>query len=327
MDQHPIPQNVTGFEFKLIGDMTVKQFAYLASFCVFGYLTYLLPLHFLIRWPIIVTFVVFGIALAFVPLGGRPMDRMILNFIKALFANNQFIYKEGYVPDYATDEPQAERPQTAQVPQESIIESYTVPIQPPPPPPPPAQPVQSEIPTISVPVPAKRAAPVKTEVSKEEPKPGQVDSSEKKTQSPLEIPVPSIPNVMERSTPIDMLPPNPIDPTFAQNSQSGLTKDTPNIITGVVQDEKGDALPGIIIEVKDQTGIAVRAFKTNKLGQFAAATPLGNGTYTIEVEDPLHRFPFEAMTLTLDGKILQSMEIKPKDSREELRRSLFSTTA
>ncbi|EKD47460.1 MAG: hypothetical protein ACD_66C00049G0001, partial [uncultured bacterium] len=28
MEQHPVPQNVTGFQFKLIGDITLKQFAY-----------------------------------------------------------------------------------------------------------------------------------------------------------------------------------------------------------------------------------------------------------------------------------------------------------
>ena len=57
MDQaHPIPQNVTSFEFKLVGDMTLRQFLYLAAGAGVAYVTFLLfaasaPL---LAWPIIV---------------------------------------------------------------------------------------------------------------------------------------------------------------------------------------------------------------------------------------------------------------------------------
>ena len=38
MDAHPIPQNVTSFQFKLVGEMTLKQFLYLATGMVIAYI-------------------------------------------------------------------------------------------------------------------------------------------------------------------------------------------------------------------------------------------------------------------------------------------------
>lgn len=101
MDQHPIPQNITGFEFKLIGDMTVKQFAYLAGSIVIAYLTFITPLHPILKFPFIIFLVLLGIGLAFIPVEGRPLDRWIANFIRALFAPSQYIFhKEGAVPEF-----------------------------------------------------------------------------------------------------------------------------------------------------------------------------------------------------------------------------------
>jgi hypothetical protein len=41
MDLHPIPRQITTFEFKLIGFMTVKQFGYVLLAGVVGYLFFL----------------------------------------------------------------------------------------------------------------------------------------------------------------------------------------------------------------------------------------------------------------------------------------------
>src|SRR3990167_8583746 len=96
MENHPIPQDVTGFQFKLIGNMTVKQFVYLAVGAIIAWFVFfILPLPAIIRWP--VAFISFGIgaAFAFIPIDGRPMDTMVGNFIKALLAPTQFIYQMG----------------------------------------------------------------------------------------------------------------------------------------------------------------------------------------------------------------------------------------
>jgi hypothetical protein len=49
--------------------------------------------------------------------------------------------------------------------------------------------------------------------------------------------------------------------------------DTPNIVMGIIKDPRGKIIPNILVEIMDVQGIPVRAFKTNALGQFAAATP------------------------------------------------------
>lgn len=99
--------------------------------------------------------------------------------------------------------------------------------------------------------------------------------------------------------------------------------DMPNIMLGIVKDPRGKVLPGIVVEVVDTNNIPVRAFKTNSLGQFMAATPLSNGTYRISFEDPLRRHEFETVEVSLTGEIVQPIEVISTDQREKLRRELF----
>ena len=48
MEQHPIPRQITSFEFKLIGFMTLKEFLYVVIFAPLGYIVYsLFPIPFL----------------------------------------------------------------------------------------------------------------------------------------------------------------------------------------------------------------------------------------------------------------------------------------
>ena len=94
MENHPIPQDVTGFQFKLIGNMTVKQFAYLAVGVVLAWVCLQFPIYFIIKFPISAFFGILGASLAFLPVEGRPLDAMISHFIKALFSPTQFVYQK-----------------------------------------------------------------------------------------------------------------------------------------------------------------------------------------------------------------------------------------
>lgn len=96
MDNHPIPQDITGFQFKLIGKMTIKQFVYVAIGAVFAWLfIFILNAPALIKLPLAFISITIGVVIAFVPVDGRPMDLMIRNFITALLAPTQFIYQKG----------------------------------------------------------------------------------------------------------------------------------------------------------------------------------------------------------------------------------------
>lgn len=102
--------------------------------------------------------------------------------------------------------------------------------------------------------------------------------------------------------------------------------DTPNIVMGIIRDPRGKVLPNILVEIMNEQGVPVRAFKTNALGQFAAATPLPNGNYIVILEDPRKQNEFEQIQIALDGKIFNPLEIFSIDQRERLRRELFGNT-
>lgn len=95
MDQHPIPRQITTFEFKLIGFMTLKQFLYLAIFCPIGYIVYsILPFPIVLNILIGVLIGCIGAAFAFIPVQDRPLDVWIKNFIRRLNSPSQYMYKK-----------------------------------------------------------------------------------------------------------------------------------------------------------------------------------------------------------------------------------------
>lgn len=88
----------------------------------------------------------------------------------------------------------------------------------------------------------------------------------------------------------------------------------PNVLNGIVTDSKGNYLDGSIILAHDKQGIPVRALKTNKLGQFVAATPLNNGVYTITIEK--ENLVFDTIEIELNGAILKPILITSKPVAE-----------
>ncbi|HBB76422.1 MAG: hypothetical protein UT87_C0016G0012 [Candidatus Levybacteria bacterium GW2011_GWC1_40_19] len=94
MEDHPIPQDITGFQFKLIGSMTVKQFGYIAAGIIMGWVIYILPLPTLLKIPLALLLIILGACMAFLPVAGRPMDIMFSHLIKALFSPTQYIYQK-----------------------------------------------------------------------------------------------------------------------------------------------------------------------------------------------------------------------------------------
>ncbi len=94
MENHPIPQDVTGFKFKLIGSMTVKQFLYLLGFGILAGIMLIFNINPLIKYPLMLLFGSIGVALAFVPIEGRPFDVMFMNFAKTIPSENRYIFKK-----------------------------------------------------------------------------------------------------------------------------------------------------------------------------------------------------------------------------------------
>jgi hypothetical protein len=382
MENHPIPQDVTGFQFKLIGSMTLKQFGYVGFGVIMAVVLYYAPIAWYLKALFIPTFAISGICLAFVPLDGRPLDVMALKFFMALVKPDQFVYKKiggtlsfmelnlqpvTLLTASAQSNPNSNSTRHSRQNPESDIKkeqlltylydtkdepvdpleekekqliqalfSHTPPVQ------------QVRLPadeaikqTAAVPVPP-RPDPAHTNQNQSiSPMPGDNGYAFQQVRQTHQTVQPTA--AMRQIDQIKTPPPAAAapeqhfqasaTPTFVQivqpenrvqpQPQTATGMDFPNLIKGIVKDPRGNILPGVLVEVKNKDGESVRAFKTNIIGQFASATQLANGTYTLVFEDPKGKHKFDEMQVETNGTVLAPLTIVSIDEREELRRSLF----
>lgn len=404
MENHPIPQDVTGFKFRLIGSITLKQFLYLLFFGIFCVIAFIMPVSFFIRIPFMMLFAIMGLALAFVPIEGRPLDVMLVHFLKALPSENRYIYHKKGANFFAyeflktTNHPHPTPQQTQESEQQrksmllsqlrnssyrpddqeidfmknikSFFEdtAYTktttvapiVAARPAPPPPPPAQVVLPQTQTAQ---PAadyakslgEQALALQRQIEKteEEEKHAQNqadlerqikdlqsqldtiltqrDSLEKKMLSyeketvQKNVYTPSVQKVDEAPKEEKITQSARIVSSKESQLKAGFPSlpDVPNVVLGIIKDPRDKVLQNILVEVVDKDSVPVRAFKTNALGQFRAATPLPNGKYKVFFEDPKKEHEFDTIELDLAGEIFQPLEVFSIDQREKLRRELF----
>jgi len=109
MKDHALPQDVTGYKFHIIGNMTLKQFAEVAAGVGIGFIFYFTNLPALIKWPLILIFSGAGALAAFVPFEERPLDHWILSLVRALYRPTQFYWKRlSKIPEPLLYEPKTE---------------------------------------------------------------------------------------------------------------------------------------------------------------------------------------------------------------------------
>ena len=110
MREHPIPQDVTGYKFHIIGSMTLKQFAELGLGVFLAILFYSSNLFFFIKWPLVAISVGLGVMMAFVPVAERPLDHWLITFFKILYKPTKFFWKRtSRVPDAFTYKPPSDQ--------------------------------------------------------------------------------------------------------------------------------------------------------------------------------------------------------------------------
>ncbi len=410
MEQHPVPQNVTTFQFRLVGDMTLKQFGYLGGGVLLAYISTKLPLPFFFTWPMTLFFGLGGFGLAFVPVEERPMDIWITSFLRNTYSPTQYVWQKASAgphpapavrpvshksisPDPvsqflalfsfagkqssalpsgtkaspilsrlygekqymapAGDAPAAQahsltvsgvRPFDLFAPLRSFfkktasatpvshvsfshaLDQFSLPpiVKKAPPIVPPA--TQVAVPPPAAPAVHPPAVPVQQaqtlRMAEDQQKLASQLADMKKEVKPVQFNAPAV----SAQPTIHTIG---LDAAVA----AGLPKLTtfPNIVTGIVKDDRGGLLSGALVTVRDTNGTPLRALKTNKLGQFAAGTPLPNGTYLVEVEDPQRRYTFDRAQITVNGAILLALEIVAKSQkkieREKLEKAIFGQTA
>jgi hypothetical protein len=131
---HPIPQQISAYQFRLVGDMTLKQFFQVAGGALVSLLFYSSGLPGLIKWPLIIVSFFIGVALAFFPLEDRPLEKWVVSFFKNVYSPTIFFWqKTKGAPVFFQEEVPAEVKPKPSVPtrKKEVITSEPVYIQPP----------------------------------------------------------------------------------------------------------------------------------------------------------------------------------------------------
>jgi len=96
--QHAVPQQVFGVQFKLVGDLTIRQFAILAICGFFAFIMFSSGLFILFRLLISGAFLLFGIAFAFVPVQDQSLDQWITAFFRAVYSPTRRMWVKSTAP-------------------------------------------------------------------------------------------------------------------------------------------------------------------------------------------------------------------------------------
>jgi len=279
IQQHPLPQDITSYRFRLIGDMTIKQFASLGICIVLAIIVYSIPLPFFFKYPIVFAFLVLGVGMAFIPVQGRSLDIWIIAFIKSIYSPTQYTWKRTPAGTSETE--------TAVPTKENNLSV--------------AQPVSN----------------ARIEITQVSPKQEAVTPPKTGIPEPAIIPQETVPTPV--STPVippQPVIPKP-EPPVAQapapttNLPIPFTPTTPNTLVGLTLTPTGHILDSVMVEIK-KDNLTLRATKSNKLGQFMFARPLDSGLFQILAEK--EGFTFVPYSLELTGEIIKPLKIQALDS-------------
>lgn len=126
--QHAIPQHIGAFKFRLVGQFTLKEFGYLAAFGVLAWIVLASKLIFLIKFPAAAILFSAGVAFAFIPVAGRSLDKMLINFFRSITIPTQRVWiKKGALPDFLKPgfgRPQQVPPTGKTVASRKLLEEY-----------------------------------------------------------------------------------------------------------------------------------------------------------------------------------------------------------
>jgi hypothetical protein len=299
MEQHPIPQQISSYEFKLVGDMTLKQFIKAAAGILLAVLINTTKIVVIIKWPLMAVSAGAGLLLAFVPFEDRPLETWALAFLKSIYSPTIYLYKKRSQKNWlelenlkskitADDSDNSEEPvlpikDTRRV--NEFIQSLPS--------------VKRETETFKPKAEIKQnkinpqpEALTKTEPLEEKKDAIKTDADWRDTKANLNLKTEKLEatgSAVFGSIPMPDIP------------------DTPNIIVGMATDETGKIVEGVIIEIQDEHGNPSRVLKTNQLGQFRTSAALANGRYLIICEKDGYKF--DRVNVDLNGEIVKPIRI------------------
>lgn len=333
MNQHPVPQHISSYEFRLVGDMTLKQFFQLAGGAVVSLIIYSSGLPEIIKWPLVLFFALSGAALAFLPFGERPLSVWVISFFKAVYSPTKYIFVKGGAEDVFSKEPPPHVPpittvgaepakEEAKTQEHSAILSFEEA----------EKNFFQKVTALFHSTPAIQAAP---QIPPEEKRPAEEITIPKIEPSRGFVPPPQPVKIPPRETPLPrpQAPrpqyfPQQVSPVFGQRTAGAPQKEavfapeaappnppsSPNTIVGQTLTQDGKIIEAAILEIRDPNGIPVRAIKTNRVGHFMTVTPLKNGVYSVETEK--EGFVFETVRVSAEGRVIPPILIRAKSTSQ-----------
>ncbi len=297
MEQHAIPQQISSYEFKLVGEMTLKQFIKAAAGIILALLINATKLIIIVKWPLMAVCAGGGLLLAFVPFEDRPLETWAVAFIKSIYSPTVYIYKKRASKNWLeidlnniTDTDGAETNDDEEV---LVVKDKTK-----------VREFIQSLPSV------KRE--VKEEVEEvKEVKKVQVPVSNPQVQTQTEV----VKNIQKTEDWHDQktnlnLKTEKLEATGKANFGAIPMPDipeVPNIVVGMAMDSNGKIVDGVIIEIQDEHGNPSRVLKTNSLGQFKTSTPLANGRYLLVCEK--ENFSFDRVNIDVKGEIIKPIRI------------------
>jgi len=300
MEQHAIPQQISSYEFKLVGDMTLKQFLKAAVGIVLAIMINSTKLIVLVKWPLMLFLAGGGLALAFVPFEDRPLEVWVFSFLKAIYSPTIYIYRRKANKNWLDLDLTKNISQNEEdivmvggrlksnlwgsklkdtigvfgVKKGGTKEEINIELE--------TKPGVKKVMVEEKPI-IKVSAGENIEVKSEDWKDQKVNLNLKTEKLGAtgkaifgSIPMPDIPEI-------------------------------PNVIVGMATNMKGEIIDGVIIEIQDEQGNPSRVLKTNSLGQFKITTPLANGRYLIIAEKD--GYNFDRVNIDLNEQIVQPIRI------------------
>ena len=343
VQQHAIPSEISSYQFKLVGDMTLKQFFQVGGGALVSILIYSSGLNAFIKWPLIICSFMLGVAMAFIPLQDRPLEKWVVLFFKAIYAPTQFRWRKAetlpqyFKPEEEFDHAQPESQAVAQIEQKpepitqqqheakkalgkleakesqflNSISSHidpTAPVKSAPIPPQTisedkVEEVQVEVPESTSELPTQQSQPVG-----ESPQPAQNQSMQNPQQQ-----VSFAPNSQPSQGNPQMGVAGVAQQSQNQNTPVSQFEYKPkNIVFGKLADTEGNPIENAILEIRDKENRPSRAMKTNSEGTFRIATPLNDGEYSMTIEKD--GFQFDPINIQASGDSIPEMNIQGKKS-------------
>jgi len=299
MEQHAIPQQISNYESKRVGDMTLKQFLKAAAGIVLAFLINASKLIFFLKYPLMLICGGGGLMLAFVPFQDRPLETWIVAFLRSVYSPTIYTYKKS--PDKGwMDLMMSKSKKTAQGEE---IEEEVLPIKD-------KNKVKEfieSLPSVKLDRDMEKKAEEKVALK---PKGVAEKSKTSETVKPTTVADKKTDDWRDKKSDLNL-----------KTEKLGATgtavfgeipmpdrSDIPNMVVGMVTDLDGKIVEGAIVEIQDEKGNPSRVLKTNPLGQFKTTTPMADGKYLVITEK--ENYKFDRVNISVAGKIIEPIKIK-----------------